>query len=142
MLINDVGDFGFKNDDTRIQIKGTNTLGRDLGAHTVAPKCFSALFLFFSFLVMFLCILVMPFVRFRMRSYRFEGPSINLHEEEPEFERQNARMTKNGVETQLLGLGRNCICARVLFCTFPFQVRIFLSEDDMDARSILITSSG
>ena len=108
----------------------------------VAPKCFSALFLFFSSLVIFLCILVMPFVRFKMRSYRSEGPDINLHEEVPEFERQNARMTKNGVETQLLGLGCNCICGHVPFCTFLFQVRIFLSEDDMDARPILITSLG
>ena len=108
----------------------------------VAPKCFSTLFLFFSSLVIFLCILVMPFVRFRTRSYRSEGPDINLYEEEPEFERQNARMTENGVETQLLGLGCNCICAQVLFCTFLFQVRTFLNEDDMDARSILITSLG
>ena len=83
----------------------------------------------------------MPFVRFKMRSYRSEGPDINLHEEGPEFERQNARMTENGVETQHLGLGRNCMCAQVLFCTFLFQVRIFLNEDDMDARSNLTTSS-
>ena len=48
MLTTDVKDFGSKNDDMRIQIKGVNTLGKDLGAPTVVPKCtvcFSFLFL-------------------------------------------------------------------------------------------------
>ena len=84
---------------------------------------------------------MMSFVRFRTQSYESEGPDINLYEEEPESKRRNIRMTENGVETQHLGLGCNCMCAQVLFCTFPSQVRIFLNEDDMDARSNLITSS-
>ena len=95
-----------------------------------------------DYFVILLCVLMMSFVRFRTQSYRSEGSDINLHEEEPEFKRQNMRMMENGVETQLLGLGRNCMCAQVLFCTFLFQVWIFLNEDDMDARSNLITSSG
>ena len=50
MLTTDVRDFGSKNDDTRIQIKGVNALGRDLGAPAVAPKCTVCFFfLFFSF---------------------------------------------------------------------------------------------
>ena len=55
MLINDVRDFRSKNNNTRIEIKGTNTLGRDLGAPTVAPKC-TVFFLsyFLPLLVMYL----------------------------------------------------------------------------------------
>ena len=91
-----------------IRKMGSKPNSWDLGTPTVAPKCFSALFLFLSSLVIFLRVLVMPFVRFRTRSYRSEGPDINLHEEEPEFKRQNIRMTENKVATQHLGLGRNC----------------------------------
>ena len=91
----------------------------------VAPKCFSALFLFFSSLVIFLRILVIPFMRFRMRSYRSEGPDINLREEEPEFARQNARMTENGVETNSWDLRATVYAPKCFFALFSFKFGFF-----------------
>ena len=108
-----------------IRKTGSKPNSWDLGAHTVAPKCFSALFLFFSSLVRFLCVLVMPFVRFRTRSYRSEGPDINLHEEEPKFERQNARMTKTGLKPNSWDLGATVYAPKCFSALFSFKFGFF-----------------
>ena len=45
-----------------IRKTGSKPNSWDLGSHTVAPKCFSTLFPFFSSFVISLCILMMPFI--------------------------------------------------------------------------------
>ena len=49
---------------------------------------------------------------------------------------------KPGSKPNSWDLGAHTVAPKCFFCTFLFQVWIFPNENEMDTRSILITSSG